>query len=222
MTTVFTAERTLTTADLRPATQLLARAIEDIPLYRWVLGDYLTDPALREWLAEILVRPYLKAGYVIGSFQNEHLVGVLIWHPHDVELSSDGEPPLVPDDFVRVAAIPGLRERLIQFLTSAQLPSPAADAVDVRIAAVLPEARGGDALVRMMREVERFCVAAARPYYAWTGSERLRDWFVHEWGATLFATESRNGLDMYGVVSERPPRLRTGRAHQLRGDSVAQ
>ncbi len=177
-------------------------------MYRWVLGDHLPDLTLREWLAEILVRPYLKAGCVLGSFQNEHLVGILIWHPHDVELSPDGEPPLVPADFVRVAAIPGLRERLIEFLTSPQLPSPASDAVDVRIAAIVPEARGGDALVRMMREVERFCVSAARPYYAWTGSARLRDWFVHEWGATLFATEQRNGLDLYGVVSDRPPRLR--------------
>ncbi|MGF0327327.1 hypothetical protein [Gordonia hongkongensis] len=177
-------------------------------MYRWVLGDHLPDLTLREWLAEILVRPYLKAGCVFGYFQNEHLVGILIWHPHDVELSPDGEPPLVPADFVWVAAIPGLRERLIVFLTSPQLASPASDAVDVRIAAVVPEARGGDALVRMMREVERFCVSAARPYYAWTGSARLRDWFVHEWGATLFATEQRNGLDLYGVVSERPPRLR--------------
>lgn len=191
-------------------------------MYRWVLGDHLPDLTLREWLAEILVRPYLNAGCVLGSFQNEHLVGILIWHPHDVELSPDGEPPLGPADFVRVAAIPGLRERLIEFLTSPQLPSPASDAVDVRIAAIVPEARGGDALVRMMREVERFCVSAARPYYAWTGSKRLRDWFVHEWGASLFATESRNGLDLYGVVSERPPRLREVRAGEHHRDSVTQ
>ncbi|OUC78689.1 hypothetical protein [Gordonia lacunae] len=205
---MLTAERTLTRADLRPATALLARALEEIPLYRWVLGEHITDPTLCEWLAEILVRPYLDSGYVIGSHQNEHLAGILIWHPHDVDLSPEGEPPLVPADFVRAATIPGLRERLIRFLTSPQLPSPAPDAVDVRIAAVLPEARGADALTGMMREVERFCVSAVRPYYAWTGSERLRDWFVHEWGAAPFATERRDGLDLYGVVSERPPRLR--------------
>ncbi|MCG7630772.1 hypothetical protein MHN80_00440 [Gordonia McavH-238-E] len=219
---MLTSERTLTAADLRPATELLARAVEEIPLYRWVLGDRLTDRSLREWLAEILVRPYLGAGYVIGSFFDEHLVGILIWHPHDVELSSDGAPLLIPEDFVRVATIPGLRERLIQFLTSEQLPFPATDAVDVRIAAVAPEVRGGDALTGMMREVERFCVSAARPYYAWTGSKRLRDWFVHEWGASLFATESRNGLDLYGVVSERPPRLREVRAGEHHRDSVTQ
>ncbi|MGW6033004.1 hypothetical protein CYJ73_02105 [Gordonia terrae] len=219
---MLTAERTLTTADLRPAAELLARAVDEIPLYRWVLGEHIADPTLCEWLAEILVRPHLEAGYVIGSHQDGRLVGILVWHPHDADLSPDGSPPLVPADFLRASTIPGLRERLIDFLTSAQLPSPAADAVDVRLAAVLPECRGGDALTGMMREVERFCVSAARPYYAWTGSKRLRDWFVHEWGASLFATESRNGLDLYGVVSERPPRLREVRAGEHHRDSVTQ
>ncbi|WP_238422368.1 hypothetical protein [Gordonia sp. 'Campus'] len=200
--------RVLAADDLESAIELLASSLDDIPLYRWVLGEHIGDLALRRWLAEILVRPFVDAGCVVGAHRQKGLVGILVWRAHDVALSPEGKPPLVPADFAAVAAVPGLRERTIQLLTSTRLPPPAEDAVDLRIAAVMPEARGGSVLTELMGEVERFCVSALRPYYAWTGSERLRDWFVHEWGAAPFATENRNGLELYGVVSERPPRIR--------------
>ncbi|ATD70856.1 MULTISPECIES: hypothetical protein [Gordonia] len=194
--------------DLGPAIELLSESIGEIPMYGWLLGEHITDRGLREWLAEILVRPLLNAGCVLGSRHDGQLVGMVIWQPHDVDLSPDGTPPLTPADFTRLATVPGVRERMVELLTGPQLPRPAADAVDLRIAAVSAAARGSRAMTDMMREVEKFCVTTSRPYYAWTGSPRLRDWYSQAWGASVFAVEEWNGITMYGLVSERPPRPR--------------
>ena len=200
---------TLTYDDLGCAIEVLARHVDEIPLYRWLLGEHISDIDLRKWLAEILVRPLLKAGCVLGSRRDGRLVGLLLFQPQDADLSPDGEPPLVPADVTRVATMPGLRERFTELLTSSQLAPPVDDAVSLRLALVLPEERGGRALIGMMREIERFCTAASRPYYAWTGSETLRRYYTEVWGANEFAVEDWNGITMYGLVSGRPPRRRT-------------
>ncbi|MCK8612331.1 hypothetical protein [Gordonia sp. C13] len=200
---------TLTGDDLDPAIELLADGLDEIPLYSWLLGDHIADRSLREWLAEILVRPLLNAGYVIGARLGDRLVGLLVYQPHDADLSVDGSPPLAPADFAAVATVPGVRERVAELLTSSTLAPPADDAVNLRIGVVARTERGGRATVAMVRELERFCTAAARPFYAWTGSESLRRYYTEVWGANEFAVEDWNGIKMYGLVSDRPPRRRT-------------
>ncbi|PWD45056.1 hypothetical protein ACN93_00140 [Gordonia paraffinivorans] len=209
----------LTRADLSSVVELLSASVDEIPMYSWVLGEHLSDRELRAWLAEILVRPYLNAGYVLGARESGRLVGALVWQPHDADLTSDGTPLLTPDDFVRVARIPGVRERLAAWLTSPQLPVPVPDAVNLRIAVVAPEARGGDTLVELVRRVERFCAETCRPYYAWTGSPRLREWFCSVWNATDFATVDFHGIALYGIESERPPRPARVELRQSRSSS---
>ncbi|MDV6310730.1 hypothetical protein R3Q15_02245 [Gordonia amicalis] len=192
--------------DLGPGVDLLADTLHEIPLYSWLLGECIVDLSLRRWLAEILLRPLLDAGCVIGSRRDGRLVGMLVFQPHDTDLSPGGKPPLTPADFAVVATVPGVRERVAELLRSPQMAPPVNDAVNLRIGIVAAEERGGRVLTAMMREVERFCTAASRPYYAWTGSPRLRDWYALAWGAAEFAAEDWNGITMYGLVSERPPR----------------
>ncbi|GAB83940.1 hypothetical protein RVF83_18975 [Gordonia rubripertincta] len=199
---------TLAPGDLESAIALLADHVHEVPLYRWLLGDHISDLDLRKWLAEILVRPLLNAGCVFGSRRGDRLVGLLLFQPHDADLSPDGAPPLSPADVTRVASIPGLRERFVELLTSSQLAPPVDDAVSLRLALVSPAERGGPALIGMMREIERFCTEASRPYYAWTGSESLRRYYAEVWGASEFGVEDWNGITMYGLVSDRPPRPR--------------
>lgn len=199
---------TLAGEDLRPAVEMLADHLDEIPLYRWLLGEHASDLDLRRWLAEILVRPLLNAGCVFGSRRGRRLVGLLVFQLHDADLSLDGAPPLTPADVTRVASMPGLRERFAELLSSSQLAPPVDDAVSLRLAIVTPEERGGRALIGMMRGIERFCIAASRPYYAWTGSESLRRYYSQVWGASEFAVEDWNGITMYGLVSDRPPRPR--------------
>ena len=194
--------------DLGPGIDLLADSLHDIPLYTWLLGERMSDRSLRRWLAEILVRPLLGVGCVIGARRDGRLVGMLVFQPHDTDLSPGGEPPLTPADFTVLANVPGVRERVAELLTSTRLASPVDDAVNLRIAIVAPEERGGRALIGMMREIERFCIAASRPYYAWTGSEDLRRYYTQVWGASEFAVQDWNGITMYGLVSDRPPRPR--------------
>ncbi|SDU31824.1 hypothetical protein [Gordonia westfalica] len=199
---------TLTDKDLDSAVDVLADGLHEIPLYTWLLGEHISDRSLRRWLAEILVRPLLNAGCVLGSRREGRLVGILVFQPHDAELSPDGKPPLTPADFTVAADVPGLRERVVELLTSTRLAAPADDAVNLRIGIVAAGERGGRAVTGMMREVERFCIVASRPYYAWTGSESLRRYYTQVWGASEFAVEDWNGVTMYGLVSDRPPRPR--------------
>ncbi len=198
----------LTGDDLDSVVDLLAHGLNEIPLYLWLLGEHMADHSLRKWLAEILVRPLLNVGCVLGSFRRGQLVGILVFQPHDVDLAPGGEPPLTPGDFSAVAAVPGLRERVVELLTGSRLAPPVHDAVNLRIGIVAPAERGGRVLVDLMSEVERFCTAASRPYYAWTGSESLRRYYAQVWGASEFAVENWNGITMYGLVSDRPPRPR--------------
>ncbi|EGD53671.1 hypothetical protein [Gordonia neofelifaecis] len=201
MTTVIT----LDDNRLEEAVGVLEQGIGEIPLYQWLLGDHVADPAKREWLAELLLRPLLRVGCAVGAEADGRLVGVLAWHPHDVDLSPDGAAPLTPADVEVAVRTPGLRERLLELWTSRPLPLPVDDAVNCMLVALTPEARGGRAVIDMMREVERFCRDHDRPFYAWTGSPPLRDWFVSGWNATEFAVTEWNGVTMYGVVSDRPP-----------------
>ncbi|TYQ09829.1 UNVERIFIED_ORG: hypothetical protein L601_003000000290 [Gordonia westfalica J30] len=199
---------TLTGDDLDAAIELLADGLDEIPLYAWLLGEHIADRSLRKWLANILVRPLLNAGYVIGARRGDRLVGLLVFQPHDADLSVGGKPPLTPADFAAVATVPGVRERVADLLTGSKLQPPAEDAINLRIGVVAHTERGGRATVAMMRELERFCTAAARPFYAWTGSESLRRYYSEVWGATEFAIESWNGITMYGLVSDGAPRSR--------------
>ncbi|MHC3002136.1 hypothetical protein [Gordonia metallireducens] len=199
---------TLGGADLDLAIELLADRLDEIPLYSWLLGEHIADRSLRKWLAEILVRPLLNAGYVIGARRGDRLVGLLVFQPHDADLSVGGKPPLAPADFAAVATVPGMRERVADLLTGSKLPPPADDAINLRIGVVAHTERGGLATVAMMRELERFCAAAARPFYAWTGSETLRRYYTEVWGATEFSSENWNGITMYGLVSDGAPRSR--------------
>ncbi|GAA14376.1 hypothetical protein [Gordonia alkanivorans] len=200
---------TLTGDDLDPVIELLADGLDEIPLYSWLLGEHMADRSLRKWLAEILVRPLLNAKCVVGARRGVRLVGLLVFQPHDADLAVDGKPPLTPADFAAVATVPGVRERIAELLTSSKLAPPADDAVNLRIGVVAQSERGGRATIGMMREIERFCTAASRPYYAWTGSETLRRYYTEVWGANEFAVEDWNGITMYGLVSDRPPRRRT-------------
>ncbi|WP_018177955.1 hypothetical protein [Jongsikchunia kroppenstedtii] len=196
---------TLDEGHLRPAVAVMAQGIGQIPLYQWLLGEHVDDPEKLEWLAELLLRPLLRVGCAAGAEEDGRLVGVLAWQPHDVDLSPDGQPPLTPADVAVAARTPGLRERLLELWTSPPLPSPVDDAVNCLFVALLPEARGGRALLDLMRTVEAFCHERNRPFYAWTGSPALRDWFISGWNTAEFATTERNGITMYGVVSDRPP-----------------
>jgi hypothetical protein len=200
---------TLNDTHLRPAIEVMAQGIGQIPLYQWLLDDHVDDPDKLEWLAELLLRPLLRVGCAIGAEQDGRLIGVLAWQPHDVDLSPDGQPPLTPDDVAVAARTPGLRERLLELWTSPPLPMPTDDAVNCMFVALLPEARGGRTVLDMMRVVEGFCRDNNRPFYAWTGSPGLRDWFLSGWNTTQFATTDWHGITMFGVVSDRPPVAKT-------------
>jgi len=196
---------TLDDSHLRPAVGVMAHGIGEIPLYRWLLGEYVDDQDKREWLAEILLRPLLRVGCALGAQEDGRLVGVLAWQPHDIDLAPDGLPPLTPDDVQVAVETPGLRERLLELWTSPPLPPPADDAVNCMFVALLPQARGGRTVLDLMRPIETFCRTRARPFYAWTGSPALRDWFLAGWNTSQFATTEWHQITMYGVVSDRPP-----------------
>ncbi|AUH67898.1 MULTISPECIES: hypothetical protein [Gordonia] len=196
---------TLDDTDLTEAVRLAAHGIREIPLYQWLLGEHVGDSDKREWLARLLLRPLLRVGCVTGARSDGRLVGVLVWQPHDVDLSPDGEPPLTPADVEVAARTPGLRERLAELWTQPPLWSPVEDAVNCTLTTVEPGGRGGRTLIDMMRVVERYCAERDRPFYAWTGSPELRDWFVAGWAAEPFATTDWHGRTMYGVLSGRPP-----------------
>jgi len=186
------------------------QGVRDIPLYRWLLGEHIDDQNKREWLAELILRPLLNAGCVVGAVDSHGtLVGVVAWQPHDVNLSPDGTPPLTPADVEVAAATPGLRERLLELWTSPPLPIPVQDAVNCVFTAVLPDHRRGSLVLDMMETCEQFCADRNRPFYAWTGSPHLRDWFVSGWETTWFSTIEWNGVSYYGVVSDRPPKPHT-------------
>lgn len=196
---------TLDETRLREAVSLLADGIEEIPLYQWLLGEHIGERDKREWLAELLMRPLLRVGCAAGAVDGDRLVGLVVWRPPDLDLSPDGVPPLTPEDVEVAVRTPGLRERLLELWTSPPLPPPAPDAVNLMFAAAVPDVRGGDTIGRITQPIEKYCRERELPFYAWTGSPRLRDWFQLGWNTTLFGTTVWNGVTMYGVVSDRPP-----------------
>ena len=200
MTSTFTLDE----SDLPRAIDVVAHSVGEIPLYQWLLGDHVDDPDKRAWLAELIVKPLLRAGYAVGAEEDGRLVGVLAWQPHDADLSPDGLPPLTPADVEVAAATPGLRERLVELWTEPPLSRPHDDAVCCVLTSVTPESRGARTLLEMMETIQQFCLERRRPFYAWTGSPALRDWFKRGWGADDFGTVSWNGVEMYGVVTPRP------------------
>ncbi|WP_132992887.1 hypothetical protein [Gordonia zhaorongruii] len=199
---------TLDDTRLVQATEILADCVAEIPLYRWLLGEHVDDQSKREWLSEILIRPLLHVGCVVGAVADDRLIGVLLWQAHDVDLAPGGEPPLTPADVQVAIDTPGLRERLLELWTSDVLVAPAEDAVNCMLVAVLPEFRRASVTLDMMREVQEFCIRSNRPFYAWTGSAPLRWWFQDGWSATEFGSVEWHGTAMYGVVSDRPPTLK--------------
>ena len=196
---------TLDESRLREAVAVLADGIAEIPLYQWLLGEHIVERDKREWLAELLMRPLLRVGCAVGAVEGERLVGLVVWRPPDLDLSPDGTAPLTPADVEVAVRTPGLRERLLELWTRPPLPPPSADAVNLMFAAATPAVRGGDTIIRITRPIEEYCRERELPFYAWTGSPRLRDWFRLGWNTTLFDTREWNGITMYGVVSDRPP-----------------
>ncbi|MGB3304173.1 hypothetical protein [Gordonia sp. (in: high G+C Gram-positive bacteria)] len=197
---------TLDDANVDAAVKLIARGVAEIPLYQWLLGEHVDDEEKCEWLAELLLRPLQRVGCVVGAREEGRLVGVLVWQPHDVNLSPDGQPPITPADVAVAAQTPGLRERLANLWTTQPLPLPVEDAVCCVLSVVEPKYRGGPMLYDMTVKVEDFCHENDRPFYCWTGSSHVRDWFVRGWGAMVFDTREWEGRPMYGLVTERPPR----------------
>ncbi|MBM7365436.1 hypothetical protein [Gordonia hydrophobica] len=201
---------TLDETRLPEAIAVMEQGIADIPLYRWLLGEYVEEKDKREWLAELFLKPLLRVGYALGGERDGRLVCVLTWQPHDVSVSPDGRPPLTPEDVELAVRSPGLRERLLELWTAPPLPTPIDDAVNCLFITATPEARGVRTMIEMMRTVEDFCREHHRPVYLWTGSPRLRDWFLTGWHGSQFATREWNGMTMYGLVSERPLTARAG------------
>lgn len=199
---------TLGDSDLRSAVRVVASCIDDVPLYRWLLGEYLQDTRLREWLAEFMIRPLLRAGYVIGAEVDGEIVAVLAWQPLGVDLSPNGEPLLTVADVQEAAQKPGLRERLHELLANPPLPSPAPDAVNILVAAVLPEARRHGLLIDMIRPLEDYCATHRVPAYVWTAAPELGAGFLAGWDLNQFMVKEWNGMTMYGLVSDRLPRPR--------------
>ncbi|WP_226995676.1 hypothetical protein [Gordonia phthalatica] len=166
---------TLDETRLRDAISLLADGIVEIPLYQWLLGEHIGERDKREWLAELLMRPLLRVGCTVGAVDDGRLVGLVVWRPPDLDLSSDGAPPLTPDDVEVAVRTPGLRERLLELWTRPPLPPPVPDAVNLMFASATPDARGGDTITRITRPIEEYCRDHELPFYAWTGSPKLRD-----------------------------------------------
>lgn len=187
------------------AVQLVADSVDQIPLYRWLLGEHVDDRVKREWLADLFIRPLRRLGCVVGARDGGRLVAVLLWQPHDVDVSPDGKAPLTPDDVAVAVATPGLRERLLKLWTTDPLPAPVPDGVNCVLTVVEPAYRGGSVLYDMTRKVEDFCHEHNRPFYCWTGSTHVRDWFCEGWGATVFGITEWEGRPMYGLITDRPP-----------------
>lgn len=201
---------TLEEARLAEAVEVMEQGIGEIPLYRWLLGEYVDEKDTREWLAELILKPLLRVGYALGGEIDGRLVCVMTWRPHDASVSPDGIPPLTPADVDVAVRSPGLRERLLELWTAPPLPSPIDDAVNCLFIAAMPEARGARTTIDMVRTVEAFCREHHRPIYLWTGSAPLRDWFLAGWNMTQFATTEWHDLTLFGLVSERPLTARAG------------
>lgn len=195
--------RILGDADLDDAVAVLAHGIQEIPLYRWVLGDHVGDLGKREWLASVLLRPPLSAGCVAGAEIDGRLVGVLAWQVHGGDAPSTA-PVLTREHLEPAKQTPDLLVRLRDLWTSPPLQSPVDDGVEVIVAAIAPEARGSTTLIDLVAGIEEYCQERNLPAFLWTGTRRVRDWFEVWWSGSEFAAIEWNGMTLYGLVSERP------------------
>ncbi|QRY63978.1 hypothetical protein JVX90_07250 [Gordonia sp. PDNC005] len=87
--------RPLVDDELSAAVDLVGAMLPEIPLYSWILGEYLGEPAMVDWLASVFIGPHVARGRVEGAFDSDGaLLGIVAWS------APDGPPPELPASVV--------------------------------------------------------------------------------------------------------------------------
>jgi len=195
--------RSLTVDEADLAIDFVTPIVHEVPIFKWMLGVRAGDPDMVRLIAELLVAVALPRERVVGAFSGDELVGLVVWAPPNRGVEDMPEP-------YRQRAIDALRAdlamaaRMQQHQAAMAQHQPQGPYVEVLLAAIIPDRRGGDIVTKMVEPAFRSAAAHNAGVTATTASLELGAVLMRKYGAVQ--TEEFNigpvGLHVYVVAPE--------------------
>jgi len=182
--------RVLRFDELADAVDVLAPVLREAPLNEWMLGECADDVEIRRWLIELQLIESLRAGYVLGGFDNGELVGVLVWSPPE-PYEPRPEPEFQRRSIELLEHRPGLRQRLAEFHRATMENPPPRPNVTMLLAGLAPRARSTDLMAKLLTPVLEAATGAGA--CVWFATAAL------EIGASSIARFSFEAVGEYAV-----------------------
>lgn len=179
--------RVLGRDDHDEAVDLVAGAVMELPVYRWLCGEVLTEEVAL-WLAEARCAT-LEFGGVIGAFDDGRLCGVAVLALPGLP-SPEPAPAMV--DYTRRFAQehPGFAQRYVEMGRSAEQVPVDADSVDVAFAVVAPDVRQTGVLSALGILIAEIAVERGLAVALRTTFPDHADMYRNKWGFIESATYS--------------------------------
>lgn len=125
------------------AIDLMLPIAREIPFHQWLLGEAAGDIEVERWLIELQLIEHLRQGYVLGGFDGDELVGILMWSPAEPYVASP-EPEFQERSIELLQHHPGIVERLSEFRSSSTAGRLAPPNIEIVLAGYTPRMRGTD------------------------------------------------------------------------------
>lgn len=174
--------RPLSVDESELAVDFVTPIVQEVPIFTWMLGSRGANPGMIRMMAQLLIAVALPRGRVCGAFSDGELVGVLVWAPAD--RGPEGLPETTRDQLIETLRHDrDLAARMQQHQNAMAAHQPSGRYVEVLLAAIVPDQRGGDIVAKMVEPVFESAAEHNAGVTATTASLQLGAVLMRKYGA---------------------------------------
>ncbi|MEO9326619.1 hypothetical protein [Gordonia aurantiaca] len=179
-----TQTRPMTEEDREAALDLLESGLQEVPMYRWLLGEDAPSDAYR-WYGELLFAENLAG--LKGTFDAAGDLIALVAFSEPGRRSAPVSEELKAQNNHWVRALPGFPQRLTELRTKAADASVADEPLSIMFALVRPDHRRNGTLTALVDPIVRDGLRRGWVVVTTTADPVMSDYYARRWNAPVRA-----------------------------------